>query len=69
MIVMRCSSHKARKRLFAAIGRHPAGVYSFYSPSVYGCYEITEDELPKAQLVNGVTKARTPRDGWRACWS
>ena len=70
--IVKCGSHRARKRLFGALSARgqgkPQGYWSFDRPSCYGAYEVPADLLPAARAVKGVTLLRAPYDDMRQCW-
>ena len=67
--LVRCASHKARARLFAAIRRNPQGFWHWEKPGSYGVYEVSAAELPTARAVAGVARVRGDTSGWLSCWN
>ncbi len=63
---VRCASHRARERLFSALGRKPQNWVSLSEPQCYGVYEVADDdEMRKAVAVKGITKHRPKNpDSW-----
>lgn len=66
-VLVRCASHRARQRLFARIGRRPMAMWHPYRTSVYGCFRISEDELPRARTAKGVSRVRGDVSDWIDC--
>ena len=63
---VRCGSHRARERLFAALKRRPqCWVAALERHGPGGVFEVEPHEMAPALAVKGVTKHR-PRDpdGW-----
>ena len=67
--LVRCASHKARARLFGAIGRKPQAYWHWQKGSVYGVYEVSDVELPLARSVKGVSHIRGETSSWLICWN
>ena len=66
----RCNSHRARERLFAALGRKPDAYYSFRIGDHRGIYLIEETEIILARSVKGVTIIQKPeRYNFMKCWT
>jgi len=57
-IFVRCASHRARMRLFNALGRKAQSYYSDYRDFPYGIYLVNANEVYTARAVKGVTKLR-----------
>ena len=66
--LVRCASHRARKRLFGAIRREPQGYWHWEKPSRYGVYEVSAAELSVARAVKGVLRVRGDTAEWSHCW-
>ena len=67
--LVRCASHRARARLFAAMGRQPQGYWHWEKAGKYGVYGVSAAELPAAQVLNGVSRVRGDTSEWLLCWS
>ena len=65
-VFVRAASHRARRRLFRALGREPRGYWSWDDHATGGFFAITAEELPVARTVTGVTRAR-PKGRLRPC--
>ena len=66
--LVRCASHRARKRLFGALRRQPQGFWHWAKPSGYGVYEVSATELSAARAVKGVSRVRDDASKWLLCW-
>ncbi len=65
--LVRCTSHRARARLFRAIHREPQGYWHWEKPSRYGVYGVSADELPAARAVKGVSRVHGDASEWLCC--
>ncbi len=70
-LFVRCSSHRARSRLFQAIPRRLQGYFSLHRDlRTGGVYAVTAEELPVARKVKGVTLVRKPEQyHFMRCWA
>lgn len=64
----RCSSHRARHRLFRALRRIPNAYWSPQRPCLHGIYEITDAERETVKGVKGVTVIRGDTSDLMRCW-
>lgn len=72
MIVIKCSSHRARERLVRTLCAHgieSESVYDYGKSNHYGAYRINDQHRDIARSVKGVTVARGNPDDWGLCWS
>ncbi len=71
MVYVRCSSHRARGRLFDFLGatreNHPNGFWHPSRNSYHGVYSIPETMLADAKDIKGITKSLY-QDDWLNCW-
>ncbi|MCI1192596.1 hypothetical protein MOJ79_12150 [Calidifontimicrobium sp. SYSU G02091] len=61
-VLVRCESHRARKRLFGLIGRRPRGWVSFCRHLDKRVFEVPADRLDDALQINGMRRARWSND-------
>jgi len=66
---VKCASHRARERLFNALGRQMVGYWSTTRNTFHGVYAINDSELPKARTVKGITKCRGDTSDLAKCWT
>ena len=66
--LVRCASHRARARLLSTLRRQPQGFWHWEKGSVYGVYEVSAVELPRARAVKGVSRVRGDTAEWLCCW-
>ena len=65
--LVRCASHRARRRLFGVLRRQPQGFWHWEKPGRYGVYEVSAAELPATRAVKGVTRVRGDTSEWLNC--
>jgi hypothetical protein len=66
-VYVKCSSHRARDKLFRLLGDKPKGYWSFDHGNHYGIFLIPADKLESAREITGVTKLRNT-EGLMKCW-
>jgi hypothetical protein len=69
-MIVRTTSHRSRKKLDVALGRHPQYYYTF-NDSHGGCYVKLTDhiEINKALAIKGINKSRNQNEeDYHACW-
>jgi hypothetical protein len=61
-ILVRCTSHRARERLFRLLGYRPQGWVSFTRNVDKGLYEVPPERLADALRIKGIRRTRWSDD-------
>jgi len=66
-VILSTSSHRARKNLDDALGRHPQYYYTWERGACFA--EVTKEEYLTLPRIKGIARARVVLDDLRMCIS